>query len=165
MFQRNWKGIFNISKNPQNQAKKWPAWIQGFRPKWKSPQKMPFLLQTDCFHERIKFWMFQTNWNSIFNISKNPKINQKNGHHGKVRMILAKIEKSSKHADFASNWLFSWKNKILNVSDELEGYFQHFKNPKINQKNGHARSRIQRFWPKLKSPQNMPFLLQTDCFH
>ena len=139
---------------------------------------------------------------------------------------MVKIEKSAKHAVFASNWLFWWKNKILNVSEEFEGYFQHLKiatsQPKkstnrivtpvrsgysdfgqnwkvrktccfcfklivlmkeqnfecyrrirrvfstfqkINQKNGHAgKVRIQRFWSKLKGPQNMLFLLQTDCF-
>ena len=80
MFQTNWKGIFNISKNPKINKKNGHAgyvWIQRFRPKLKSPQNMPFLLQTACFHERIKFLMFQTNWKGIFDISKNPKINQK----------------------------------------------------------------------------------------
>ena len=80
---------------------------------------------------------------------------------------MFKIEKSAKPAVFASNWLFWWKNTILNVSEELEGYFQHFKKStkKINQKNGHAgKVRIQRFGSKLKSPQNLLFLLQTDCF-
>ena len=119
------EGYFQNLKTPPNHQKNGHQDIQRFWPKLKSPQNMPFLLQTDCFHERKKFWMFQRNWKGIFNISKNPKINKKMATPDTA--ILAKIEKSSKHAVFASNWLFSWKNIILNVSDELEGYFQHFK--------------------------------------
>ena len=92
------------------------------------------------------------------------KINQKNGHAGKVRIqrFWSKLKSPAKHVVFASNWLFWWKNNILNVSEELEGYFQHFK--KSTKKNGHAgKVRIQWFWSKLKSQQNMLFLLQTDC--
>ena len=62
---------------------------------------------------------------------------------------------------------FDEEKKILNVSEEFEGYFQHLKNStkKINQQNGHAgKVRIQRFWSKLISPQNMLFLLQPYCF-
>ena len=157
------------------------------------------------------------------------KINQQNGHAGKTRIqrFWSKLKSTAKHAVFASNWLFWWKNKILNVSEELEGYFQHLKNStkkstdkmatpvrsgcrdfgqnskfsktccfcfklivlmkeqnfqcfrrirrvfstfeKLNQKNRltkwiTGKVRIQRFWSKLKSQQNILFLLQTDCF-
>ena len=110
--------------------------------------------------------MFQTNWKGIFKISKNPPNQQKKWPPGYSTPILAKSEKSSKNAVFPSNWLFSWKNIILNDS-KLEGWmfqrnwkgiFNISKNHIINKKNGlGGKVRIQRFRPKRKSPQNIPF--------
>ena len=54
---------------------------------------MLWFLQTDCFHERTKFWMFRKNWKGIFNISKNTKNQPKNG-----------TPVSSGYSDFAENW-------------------------------------------------------------
>ena len=104
-----------------------------FGPTWKVPKTCLFFLQTDCFHERTKFWMFQKNWKGIFNISKNhlKKMNRQNKMATPVRSgyrrFWSKLKSPQNMPFFSSNWLFSWKNKILNVSEELEGYFQHFK--------------------------------------
>ena len=179
--------------------------IQWCWSKLKSPQNMQFFLQTDCFDERTKFWIFQENWKGIFHISKNQqkkatpvrsgysdfgqnwkvrkiccfcfklivlmkqhnfeffrrigrvfstfkkstkKINQKNGHAGKVRIqrFLPKLKCPQKLHFFSSNCLFSSKNNILNVSDNWKGIFNISKN---QQKNGHAvYVRIQWFCSK-----------------
>ena len=84
MFHKIWKGIFNISKNTQNQPKKGHAGKvrkQRFCRKLKSPKNMLSFLETDCFHESTKFWMFQKNWKGIFNISKNTQNQQKKWPH------------------------------------------------------------------------------------
>ena len=96
IFLKNWKGIFNISKNTQNQQKNGHAGkvrIQRFCQKLKSPQNILFFLQSDSFHERTKCWMFPKNWNSIFIISKDTQNQPKNG--TPVR---------SGYSDFAKNW-------------------------------------------------------------
>ena len=239
MFQKNWKGIFNISKNTHNQPKngrtgkvriqrfcrklkspknmrfflltefecKNKIWnvseeleqnfdcftrigrvfstykkilkinqkkatpvrsgYSDFAENWKVPKTCFFFLQTDCFHERTKFWMFQKNWKGIFNISKNTQNQLKKGHAGKVgiQRFCRKL-KSPKNMRFFLQTQFECKNKILNVSQELEVYFQHFKNSQNQPKKGHAGKVLtQRFCRKLKSPKNLLILLQTDCFH
>ena len=81
----------------------------------------------------------------------------------------------SGYSDFGQNWkvsktcCFCFKLIVLMKEQHFECFrrigrvFSTFE--KLNQKNGHAgKVRIQRFWSKLKSPQNMLFLLQTDCF-
>ena len=133
--------------------------------------------KTCCFSFKLIVLMEEQNLECFRRIrrvfSTFEKLNQKNQptkwppRYGPDTAILVKIEKSTKRTVFASNWLFWCTNNILNVSEELEGYFQHLKNSteKINQQNGHAcKVRIQRFSSKLKSPQNKLFLLQTYCF-
>ena len=83
MFQKNWKGIFNISKN---QPKKWPRRLGPdtvILVKIEKSAKYAVFLQTECFPERTKFSMFQKNSKGIFNIWK---INQKNGLAGEFRI-------------------------------------------------------------------------------
>ena len=140
MFHKNWKGIFNNSKNTQNQPKNGDAGMSGysdFAENWKVPKTCLFFLQTDCVHERTKFWMFQKNWKGIFKISKNTQNQLKKGHAGKVRIqrFWSKLKCPQNMPFFPQTdcfhertkfWMFqkNW-NKILNVSQELEGYFQH----------------------------------------
>ena len=70
-----------------------------------------------------------------------------------------------KHAFFSSKRLFSWKNKILNVSEEFKGYFQYFKKYSKSTKKWHAgKVRIQRFCRKLRSPQKMLFFFKVIIF-
>ena len=146
--------------------------IQRFCSKLKSPQNMLFFLQTDCFDKRTKFWMFQKNWKGIFNISKNQPKKSTNKMATPVR---------SGYSDFGQNWkvrktcCFSFKLIVFMKEQNFECFrrtrrvFSTFeiliqKNQPTKQ-NGHAgKVRIQRFWSKLKSPQNMLFLLQTDFF-
>ena len=169
MFHKNSKGIFNILKNTQNQSKNGQAgkvWIQRFCQKLKTPQNFLFFLQTDCFHERPKFWMFQKNWKGIFNISKNSQNQPKNA--TPVRFGFSNFAENwevPKTCFFSSNRLFSWKNKILNVSEELEGYFHYFKKYSKSTKKCHAgKVRIQQFCRKLRSPQNMLFFFKPIVF-
>ena len=159
--------------NQKNQLKNGHAGkvrIQRFWSKLKSPQNMLFLLQTDCFDERTKFWMFQKNSKGIFNISKNQPKKSTNKIATPVR---------SGYSDFGQNWkvrktcCFCFKLIVLMKEQNFECFrrirrvFSTFEklNQKNQLKNGHAgKVRIQRFWSKLKSPQNMLFLPQTDCF-
>ena len=113
--------------------------------------------------------MFQKNWKGILNILKNTQNQPKKGHAGKVRIqrFSRKLKSPQNTPFFSSNWLFSWENKILKVSARIEkGIFSISKNTQNQPKNGHAgKVRIQRFCRILKSPQNMLFFLQSDCFH
>ena len=131
IFQKNWKCIFNIWKNqPKKSTKKIATPVSRIRRFWsklKGPPKLLFFfLQAVCFHERTTFWLFQNNLKGTFNISKNQSKKWPR-RYGPATAILVKIEQSPKHAVFASNWVFSWKMKILNVSEEFERYFQHLK--------------------------------------
>ena len=144
--------------------------IQRFWSKLKSPQNMLFLLQTDCFDERTKFWMFQKNSKGIFNIWKTQPKKSTNKMATPVR---------SGYSDFGQNWkvrktcCFCFKLIVLMKEQNFECFrrirrvFSTFE--KLNQKNQptklpRGKVRIQRFWSKLKCPQNMLFFLQTDCF-
>ena len=81
----------------------------------------------------------------------------------------------SGYSDFRENWkvrktcCFCFKLIVLMKEQNFE-YFRRIGRvfstiEKLNQKNGHAgKVRIERFWSKLKSPENMLFLPQTDCF-
>ena len=95
MFQKNWKGIFNISKNQPKNGHAGKVRIQRFWSKLKSPQNMLFLLQTDCFDERTKFWMFQKNSKGILNIWKTQPKKSTNKMATPVR---------SGYSDFRQNW-------------------------------------------------------------
>ena len=170
MFQKNWKGIFNISKNTQNQPKNGHAGkvrIQRFCRKLRSPQNMLFFLQSDCFHERTRFWMFQKNWKGIFIISKNTQNQQKNGHAGKVRLqgFCQKLKSPQNMLFFLQSDCFHERTKFWMFLENWKGIFNISKNTQNQPKNGHAgKVRIQQFCRKLRSPQNMLFFLQTDCF-
>ena len=68
---------------------------QRFWSKLKSPKNMLFLLQSGCFDERTKFWMFQKNSKGIFNIWKiQPK---------KSTNKIATLVRSG-YSDFGQNW-------------------------------------------------------------
>ena len=165
MFQKSWKGIFNISKNTQNQPKNGHA---GTVRKLKSSQNMLFFLVTDCIHKRTKFWMFHNNWQDIFIISKNTQNQPKNGHAGKVRIprFCRKLKSSQNMLFFLETDCLHEGTKFCMFHNNWKGIFNISKNTQNQQKNGHAgKVRIQRFWSNLKNPQNMPFFLRTDCFH
>ena len=110
--------------------------------------------------------MFQKNSKGIFNIWKTQPKKSTN-------KIVTPVR--SGYSDFGQNWkvrktcCFCFKLIVLMKEQNFECFrrirrvFSTFQ--KINQKNGHAgKVQIQRCWSKLKSPQNMLFLLQTDCF-
>ena len=102
LFHKNWKGIFNISKNTQNQPKNGndgKVRIQTILVQNEKSPKHAFFLQTDYLHERTEFWMFQKSWKGIFNISKNTQNQQK--------MATPVRSGYPKHAFFSWNWLYS----------------------------------------------------------
>ena len=227
MFLKNWKGIFNISKNTQNQPKnghagkagysdfaenwkvpkhaffysKWffswknkilnvsqelEGYFQHFKkstkkmatlvrsgyidfgPNWKVPKTYLVFLQTDCFHERTKFWMFHKNSKGIFNILKNTQNQSKNGQAGKVwiQRFCQKLKTPQNFLFFLQTDCFHERPKFWMFQKNWKGIFNISKNSQNQQKNGHAgKVRLQWFCQKLKSPQNMLFFLQSDCFH
>ena len=80
--------------------------------------------------------------------------------------ISAKMEKSSKHAVFASNWLLMMKDYISECFRRIRRVFSTFqKITKLTKKMATPDTGPGNFGLKLKSPQNMPFLLQTDFFN
>ena len=145
--------------------------IQRYSWKLKIPQNMLFLLQTDSIDERTTFSMFQKNWKGIFNIWKTQPKTSTN------KMATPVM---SGYSDFGQNWkvrktcCFFFKLIVLMKERNFECFrrigrvfsiFEKLNLKKVDQQNGHAGNvRIQWFWSKLKSPQNMLFLLQTDCF-
>ena len=224
MFQKNWKGIFNISKNqPKKSTNKMATPVRSgysdFGQNWKVRKTCCFCFKLivlmkeqhfECFRRigrvfstfqpkkstnkmatpvRSGYSDFGQNWkfrktcwlfwwkNNILNVSEELEGYFQHFQPKKSTNKMATPVRSG-YSDFGQNWkfrktcwLFWWKNNILNVSEELEGYFQHLKKStkKINQQNGHAgKVRIQRFWSKLKSPQNMLIVLMKEqhfeCF-
>ena len=151
--------------NQKNQLKNGHAGnvrIQRFWSKLKSPQNMLFLPQTDCFDERTKFWMFQKNSKGIFNIWK--KSNLQNGHAGKVRIqgFWSNLKSPQNMLFLLQTDCFDERTKFWMFQKNSKGIFNISKNQpkKSTNKIGHAgKVRIQRFWSKLKSQQNMLFLL------
>ena len=103
-----------------------------FGQNWNVRKTCCFCLQTDCFDERTKLWMFQKNSKGILNIWKTQPKKSTNKMDTPVRIRIqrfwSKLKSPQNMLFFASNWLFWWKNKILNVSEEFEGYLQHLKN-------------------------------------
>ena len=177
-FRKNWKGIFNISKNTQNHLKNRPRRLGPdtaiLVENWKVRKNMLFFLQTDCFDERTTSWMFQKNWKGIFNNSKNQlkKINQQNGHTGKAldTAILVKIEKfPRKYAFFFFKLTVFMKEQNFECFRRIGRVFSTFQ--KINSKKSinkmatPVRSGYSDFGPNWKVPETCLFFLQTDCFH
>ena len=127
MFQKNWKGIFNISKN---QAKKSTnkmatpvrSGYNDFGQNWK-------VRKTCCFCFKLVVLMKEQHFECFSRIGRVFSTFQKT-QPKKSTMKMGQV----RYSDFGQNWklrktcwLFWWKNNILNVSEELEGYFQHFK--------------------------------------
>ena len=142
-----------------------------FGQNWSFPKICLFFLQTDCFHERTKFWMFQKNWKGIFNISKNTQNQSKNGHTSKVRIqrFWFKLEKSPKHAFFFFKLIVFMKEQNFECFRRIGRVFSTFQ--KINSKKSTnkiatpVRSGYSDFGPNWKVPKTCLFFLQTDCFH
>ena len=165
-FRRIVRAFSTFQKIKQKNGHAGKVRIQRIWSKLKVPKNCFFFLQTECFHKRTQFWMFPKNSKGIFNISKNqPK---------KLSQKMATPVRSG-YNDFGQNWkvpkncFFFFKLFLFMKQQHFECFrtigrvFSTFQ--KINQKNGHAaEARIQRFCSKFKSPQNMQFLLQTDCF-
>ena len=163
-FTRIGRVFSTFQKNTQNQTKKGPASnvrIQRFWSKnWKVPKTCFFFFKLIVFMKEQNFECFRRIGRVFSTFQKILKINQKMA--TPVRSGYGdfgpKIEKSQKHAFFSSNWLFSERTKFWMFHRNWKGIFNISKNTQNQLKNGHTgKVRIQRFWSKLKSPQNMPF--------
>ena len=159
MFQKNWKGIFNIWKNTPNQPKNGHAGmfrIQRFCQKLECPQHMLFLLQTDCFHERTKFWKFQKNWMGILNVSKNSQNQPKNGHAVKVRIqrFCQKLKNPQNMLFFLQTDCFHERTKFWIFQKNWKGIFNISKNTQNQQKNATpVRTGYSEFGPNWSVPK------------
>ena len=137
IFQKNWKWYFpHFKKSTKKMATPVRSGYSDFGQNSKVLKSYYSLLPTVCLHERTPVWMFQNNWKNILNISKNqPKKSTKK--------MATPVR--SRYSEFGQNWKvpktccfffklfdFSWKNNILNVSEELEEVFSTFQktNPK-----------------------------------
>ena len=132
-----------------------------FRQNWNVRKKCCFCLKLIVLTKEQNFECFRR-IRRVFSTFQ--KINQKNGHAGKVRIqrFWSKL-KRPQNMLFLPQLIVLMKEQNFECFRRIRRLFSTFQ--KINQKNGHAGNvRIQRFWSKLKSPQNMLFWPQTDCF-
>ena len=129
-----------IIKSTRKMATPVRSGYSDFGQNWKVRKICGFCFKLIVFIKEYNFECFRRIGRVLSIFQKTPKSTKKMPTPDTA--IFAKIEKSSKHAVFASNWLFSWKNKILNVSHELEGYFPNLKKPPNHQKKCHPDTTI-----------------------
>ena len=139
-------GLFNLDQNRSIRTLPvWPffGWFWVFFEMLKIPFQFFWNIQNFVLSWKqsvwTKFWMFQKNWNKILNVSqelegyfqqfkKYSKSTKKwRRRNVRIQRFCRKLKSPKNMPFFSSNRLCSWKNKILNVSEELEGYFQNFK--------------------------------------
>ena len=127
---------------------------------------MLFLLQTDCFDERTTFWMFQKIrkvFSTFQKISQKMATPERSGYSD-----FGQNWKSTKHAVFASNWLFWWKNNVSWMFQKnWKGIFNIWKTlPKKSTKKWPTpvRSGYSDFCQNWKVRQNMLFISSNWLF-
>ena len=170
MFRKNWNGIFNISKNTQTQPKNGTPVTSGyidFGPNWKVTKTCLFFLQTDCFNERTKFWMFHKNWKRIFRISKNTQNQPKNGHAGKVRIqrFCQKLKSPQNMLFFLQSDSFHERTKCWMFPKNWNSIFNISKNTQNQPKNGTpVRSGYSDFAKNWEVPKTCFFFFKPIVF-